>query len=277
MQYLSVCTCRSSPAIRGPVRVATGQGQPGGHPIIVLCLDGWPCCLSSPCFSFSHFLLFLKFRFPLPELSGRWDGSSEKGVSRRGGPKGWLLPPQAHLGPHRRLLRGLTRGTMSTYLPAAPWTSELSPEQGGTLQEGPSFHQPPYAHPMFSSQKTPQQAPSSRASPDPASATGGSALESCPLAGAPTAVCVSFHASDLCFFFPTLTLFARALLEPCCPSADCAPQHPLPAPRCVTLPCRHHCWVLRAIPSQPVILGPFVPISWKRYRPLTAGRIRPKY
>lgn len=156
-------------------------------------------------------------------------------MSRRGGPKGWVLPPQAHLGPHRRLLRGLTRGTMSTYLPAAPWTFELSPEQGGALQEGPSFHQPPYAHPVFSSQKTPQQAPGSRASPDLASATGDGALESCPLAGAPTAVCVSFHASDLCFF-PTPTPFARALLEPWCPSVDCVPQRPLPAPRCVTLP-----------------------------------------
>lgn len=42
--YLSVCTCRSSPAIRGPVRAAMGQGQPGGRPITVLCPDGWPCC-----------------------------------------------------------------------------------------------------------------------------------------------------------------------------------------------------------------------------------------
>lgn len=117
----------------------------------------------------------------------------------------------AGLGPHRHLLWGLASGTMSTYVPAAPWTLESSPEQGGTLQEGPSFHQPPYAHPTFSSQKTTQPAPRRRASP-----ARGRAPESHHLAGEPAAACVHVRVSDFCLCshpHPFCKGFAGAILS----------------------------------------------------------------
>lgn len=165
------------------------------------------------------------------------------GVSQRGGPRGWA--PQASP-------LGLASGTMSIYVPAAPWTLESSPEQGGTLQEGPSFHQPPYAHPTFSSQKTPQPAPGAgRAQPWPRPRVA------VPLRAITWPESRQLRVSvSMCLIsvsVPTPTPFARALLEPFCPSVDCTPQRPLPAPRSVSVPCGHRCWYCPSeIPSQPV-------------------------
>lgn len=152
------------------------------------------------------------------------------GESQRGGPKGWILQPRAHLGPHRHLLWGHPSWMMSTYLPAAPWTLELSPEQGGALQKGPSFHQPPCVHPIFSSQKTPQQASGSRESPGLASANHGSALTAVTWPESPW-LGVSVFMCLISVLIPTPTPFARALLEPFCPFVDCTPPRHPPGPR----------------------------------------------
>lgn len=83
--------------------------------------------------------------------------------------------------------------------------------------------------------------------------------------GEPTAVCVRFHVSDFCSYshpHPLCKGFAGAMLSL---RGLHPPRHPS-GPGRVILPCRHHCRALEATPARPVLSGPFVPISGKRYR-----------
>lgn len=78
-------------------------------------------------------------------------------------------------------------------------------------------------------------------------------------------MCVRFHVSDFCSYshpHPLCKGFAGAMLSL---RGLHPPRHPS-GPGRVILPCRHHCRALEATPARPVLSGPFVPISGKRYR-----------
>lgn len=65
MQYLSVCTCKSSPAVGGPLARPWGRAA-RGTPTVVLCPGGWPCCCL---FLVFYFLISSLFFFKLHFLS----------------------------------------------------------------------------------------------------------------------------------------------------------------------------------------------------------------
>lgn len=174
MQYLSVCTCRSSSAIGGPaggpgVRGSQGHSVPGpgrggqgaGRAVVF-------SVLFSRIFLPSFLSLFLSF----PPISFAFHSTKAEtvavsGVSRqedqRAGSSnlatsGWPSPGPSDIS------SGDPPGRQSPFIPRPPpQTSELSPEPVGTLQTGPGFHPPPYAHVMFSFEKSLQQAPGARA------------------------------------------------------------------------------------------------------------------
>lgn len=209
------------------------------------------------------------------------------GVSQQRRPKGWVLQPQAPTWAPTSIYGDTSWTMVPIYLPAAPWSLELSPEHDGTLQKRPSFHQPSYAHPMRSSQKTPRQAPGNRGrAPTSASANHDSALMNCHLAREPKAMPVSFHVPDLFLFSPTPCKgFAGAILSLHGLHPQRRPSLPQVVWSCpfstVAEYWRHF------LPSQCVILGQagcshFLeklqgPLLGKIPRPLIVGRIRQKH
>lgn len=149
-------------------------------------------------------------------------------MAQQGGPEGWALHLQAPTwgGGHQS-------GSGPHLFATAPVDFEIVSRARWDFVERSSFHQPSLTHPMFSPQKTPQQAPGDGGGAQSLASAAVTALQTCHLAGEPKATCVSFHVADFCFSY--------SLPRPAPPLS----------PSCAAPPFRLRRCVLQAAPPQP--------------------------